>query len=73
MHYQLRVDNASPLVLNGVAAVGAHSGLDATPRVLSGICLSPRRSMTVPASEEVVNSLGLKKGIKLVALDLSGL
>jgi hypothetical protein len=29
--------------------------------------------MTVPASEEVVKSLGLKKGIKLVALDLSGL
>ena len=73
MHYQLRVDNASPLVLNGVAAVGRTSGPDATPRVLSGICLSPRRSMSVPASEEVVNSLGLKKGIKLVALDLSGL
>jgi hypothetical protein len=29
--------------------------------------------MTVPASEEVVKALGLKKGIKLVALDLSGL
>ena len=29
--------------------------------------------MTVPASEEVVKTLGLKKGIKLVALDLSGL
>jgi hypothetical protein len=29
--------------------------------------------MTVPASEEVVNALGLKKGVKLVALDLSGL
>ena len=29
--------------------------------------------MTVPASEEVVTSLGLKKGIKLIALDLSGL
>ena len=29
--------------------------------------------MTVPASEEVVKSLGLKKGIKLVVLDLSGL
>ena len=29
--------------------------------------------MTVPASEEVVKSLALKKGIKLIALDLSGL
>jgi hypothetical protein len=73
MHYQLRIDNASPLVLNGLAAVGTTSKLDETPKVLSGICLSPRRSMTVPASEEVVKALGLKKGVKLVALDLSGL
>ena len=70
---QLRIDNASPLVLNGLAALGTDSKPDETPKVLSGICLSPRRSMTVPASEEVVKSLGLKKGIKLVALDLSGL
>ena len=59
MHYQLRVENDSPLILNGVAAT---SGPDATPRVLSGISLSPHRSMTVPASEEVVTSLGLEKG-----------
>ena len=72
-HYQLRIDNASPMVLNGLAAVGATSKSDETPKVLSGICLSPRRSMSVPASEEVVKALGLKKGIKLVALDLSGL
>ena len=73
MHYRLRIDNASPLVLNGLAAVGTTSKPDETPKVLSGICLSPRRSMTVPASEDVVKDLGLKKGIKLVALDLSGL
>ncbi len=73
MYCQLRVDNGSPLVLNGLAAVGATSGPDAAPRVLSGICLSPRKSMTVAASEEIVNSLGLKKGLKLIALDLSGL
>jgi hypothetical protein len=73
MHYSLRIENASPLVLNGLAALGTLSKPDETPKVLSGICLSPRRSMTVPASEEVVKSLGLKKGIKLVALDLSGL
>ena len=40
---------------------------------LSGICISPRRSLTIPADEEVVKTLGLKKGIKLTALDLSGL
>ena len=43
------------------------------PRVLAVICVSPRRSVTVPASENVVRGLGLKKGIKLMALDLSGL
>ena len=62
MHYQLRIDNASPLVLNGLAAVGTTSKPDETPKVLSGICLSPRRSMTVPASEEVVKSVGAQEG-----------
>jgi hypothetical protein len=73
MHYQLRIDNASPLVLNGLAAVGTTSKPEDQPRILTGISLPPRRSMTVPASEEVVKSLGLKRGIKLIALDLSGL
>jgi hypothetical protein len=73
MHYQLRIDNASSLVLNGFAAVGTTSKPDEAPKVLSGISLSPRRSMNVSASDEVVKSLGLKKGVKLIALDLSGL
>ena len=73
MHYQLKIENASPLVLNGFAAVGATSKPEEIAKVLSGICLSPRRSMSVPASEEVVKELGLKKGVKLIALDLSGL
>ena len=41
--------------------------------LISGICISPRRSMTVPATEEVVKTLGLRKGIRVVAADLSGL
>jgi hypothetical protein len=41
--------------------------------VLSDISLPPRKSLTVPASEDVVNRLGLKKGIRVVALDLSGI
>jgi hypothetical protein len=72
-HYEIQIDNASPLVLNGLAAVGTASKPDETPKILSGICLSPRRSMKAPASEEVVKALGLKKGVKVVALDLSGL
>ena len=73
MHYELRVDNASPLVLNGLAALGVASSPDEEPKVLVGICIAPRRSLTVPASEEVVKALGLKKGIRLVGLNLSGL
>ena len=71
--YRLRIDNASPLRLNGLAAMGMESKEDEKPRVLSGISISPRRSMTVPASEEVVKTLGLKQGIRLTAIDLSGL
>jgi hypothetical protein len=71
--YQLRVDNASPLILNGLAVVGTASKDNEMPKVLSMISVSPRKSLTIPASEEIVRSLGLKKGIKIVALDLSGL
>jgi hypothetical protein len=72
-HYSIRIENASPLILNGLALVGTTSSPDETAKVLLGICVSPRRSLTVPASEEAVKELGLKKGIKLTALNLSGL
>jgi hypothetical protein len=71
--YQLRIDNASPLVLNGLAMFGTASKDGEMPKVLPMISISPRKSLNVPTSEDVVRSLGLKKGIKLVALDLSGL
>ncbi len=71
--YQIRIENGSPLILNGLAAVGIESAKDEAPKVVSGISISPRRSMSLPASEEVVKLLGLKKGIRLVAVDLSGL
>jgi hypothetical protein len=71
--YQLRVDNASPLILNGLKVLGTANKDDEIGQVLSMISISPRKSLTIPASEEMVRSLGLKKGIKIVALDLSGL
>ena len=71
--YQIRVDNASPLVLNGLAVLGIGEQGEEMPKVLSMFSVSPRKSLTVPASEDLVRSLGLKKGIKVVALDLSGL
>ena len=71
--YQLRIDNASPLVLNGLAMLGTASKADEVPNVVPMISISPRRSFSVPTTEAVVRDLGLKKGVKLVALDLSGL
>ena len=73
--FRVRIDNASPLILNGLAVLGAgeSSGEAAVPKELAGISIAPRRSMTVPATEEVVKLLGLKKGIRVVAADLSGL
>ncbi len=71
--YRIQISNGSPYRLNGLAAVGLESKEDEKPRVLSGISLPPRRSLTVPASEEVVKQLGLKHGIRVTALDLSGL
>ncbi len=60
-------------ILNGLAAVGTTSKADEIPRVLSGISVPPRKSMTISASAEVVKTLSLKQGVKLVALDLSAL
>ena len=71
--YQIRIENYSPMILNGLALLGTGSPEGETPKVLTGICVSPRRSLTIPANEDVVKELGLKKGIKLTALDLSGL
>jgi hypothetical protein len=71
--YRIRIENVSPLRLNGLAAAGMNSKNDEAARVLQGISIPPRRSMTVPASEEVVKGLGLKQGIRITAIDLSGL
>jgi hypothetical protein len=71
--YQVRIDNASPLVLNGLAVLGSELKSDEKPQDLAGISIAPRRSLTVPASEEVVKTLGLRKGIRVMAADLSGL
>ncbi|GAC1469159.1 MAG: hypothetical protein NVSMB9_12640 [Isosphaeraceae bacterium] len=74
MLYKVRIDNASPLILNGPAILGTGEGkADSIPKVLSGVSISPRESVTVPATSEVVEMLGLKKGVRVIAADLSGL
>ena len=42
------------MILNGLALVGTGSPEEETPKVLTGICVSPRRSLTIPADEQVV-------------------
>jgi hypothetical protein len=71
--YGIRIDNASPLILNGVAVLGAVNKTNEIPKPLWGICISPRKQMTLPASEEVVKALGLRQGIRVMMIDLSGL
>jgi hypothetical protein len=58
--YQVRIENASPLVLNGLAVLGTAAAEGEGPKELSGICVAPRRSLTVPATEEVVKALNLR-------------
>ena len=71
--YKVRIDNASPLVLNGVAVLGNETKTGELPKVLSGISVSPGKSMTVPATSEMVEQLGLRKGLRVIAADLGGL
>jgi hypothetical protein len=71
--YKIRIDNASPLLLNGLAVQGTLSTPNDPPKVLAGISIPPRKNMTVPATGEMVEQLGLKKGIRILAADLSGL
>jgi hypothetical protein len=70
--FVIKVENASPLILNGLSLAGAGAK-DAKPASLAGICLSPRRTLALPATAEIIERLGLKRGIRIVAADLSGL
>jgi hypothetical protein len=73
--FKVRIDNASPLILNGLALAGTGTTEEKDKKAagLSGISLAPRRSLTINATSEVVDRLGLKNGIRLLAADLSGL
>ena len=71
--YGIRIDNVSPLNLNGLAVLGTVDKPGEAPKLLSGISIPPQKHMTLPATEEAVKALGLKQGIRVMALDLSGL
>ena len=62
-----------PLILSGLAIQGGASKADDPTKVLTSIGIPPRKYLTLPASEDVVKALGLKQGVRITALDLSGL
>jgi hypothetical protein len=70
--YRIRIANASPLVLNGLAVAGP-GGEPGRSSALFGLGLPPRRSTTVPATPRLVERLGLKDGLRAIAADLGGL
>jgi hypothetical protein len=70
--YVIRVENDSPLILNGLTLSGVSCDVSQTS-TLAGFSLPPRKSLTVPASAEMVQRLGLRAGILLRAANLSGL
>jgi hypothetical protein len=73
--YKVRIDNASPLVLDGLALAPPEADPAAKPSLLLGISLPPRKSLAVPASPEVVQRLKLrpKQAVRVLSADLSGL
>lgn len=73
--FKIKVENYSPLILNGLSVVGTAADADAAElaKAMTGMSLPPRRSVSFSATGEIVEKLGLKAGIKVYAADLSGL
>ncbi len=71
--YRIRVENGSPLVLNGLALGGREAKSGSQPATLIGLSLPPRKAMTIPATQEAVRRLGSRKRVHILAADLSGL
>ena len=71
--FRLKIINQSPMILNGLALAGSELKSEAPPAILLGMSLPPLKTLTVPATAEVVARLKLKEGSQVVAVDLSGL
>ncbi|MHC5540962.1 hypothetical protein ACYOEI_22295, partial [Singulisphaera rosea] len=71
--YKIRIENASPLVLNGLAFAGPEGSAKAAPTELLGLCVPPKRSWSIPATSSMVDSMHLRQGVRITAADLSGL
>jgi hypothetical protein len=71
--YRIRVENGSPLVLNGLTLGDREPKPDSQPATLVGLSLSPRKAMTIPATPQLARRVGSRKRIHILAADLSGL
>jgi hypothetical protein len=71
--FRITIVNESPMILNGLALGGPEMRDDAPPSVVAGLSLPPLKSLTLPASAEMVGRLHLKDGLRVLAADLSGL
>jgi hypothetical protein len=71
--YQIQIANDSPLVLGGIAVAGAEDSAKAELKAISGLSLPPHKTLNLPASSELVERLGLKGGLRVLAVNLSGL
>ncbi len=60
--YKVRIDNASPLILNGVAVLGNESNTDELPEVLSGISLLARQEHDRPGDRRDGRATGPEEG-----------
>ncbi len=71
--YAIQINNASPLVLNSIALMGPSADEKTPPTVMLGLSVPPHRTLTLPASEDAVERLGLSKGVKPIAARLGDL
>jgi hypothetical protein len=73
--YSIQVLNRSPLILNGVAFAGVDAGgkPQNSPGLVWGLSVSPGKVLSIGASAEAVERLGLRSGVHVLAADLSGL
>jgi hypothetical protein len=71
--HHIRIENASPLVMNGIMLVGPSGKASEHPTGLAGLSIPPRKRLTVPVTADAIDRLGLANGIQVLAADLSGL
>ena len=71
--YKIRIDNVSSLVLHGLVLSGTTVSDRDKPSAVAGLSLPPKKTLTVPATSEVVERLGFKSGVRVLAASLTGL